>query len=317
MEEKTNYLAHHGVKGQKWGVRRYQNPDGSLTSAGRKKYGIKSKRSPYSDGLKWNRKPKEKKDYGKALDRTIKRGKDKSNVSPAEDLVGKANQAVSNTRKAYSSVRDLSSRSKRQAEQAKRQTEVKRMSNEELQKRIKRLELEKRYLNLSDPSYERGKDRAEDVLDIIGAVGGIAAAGVGIASTIYKIKHSDEEASLIHYGVKGMKWKNRKARPVEKYEYRTSYYNPITGSPTYRKVGYTGSKIGAKIRNTSDTFMAIGKHTKIKNRNANGKKIVSRLLSYNKNRPISRKKVVSGKKAKVFRRQKANTRPVGSGKIGK
>lgn len=31
-------LAHHGVKGQKWGVRRYQNEDGSLTPAGRKLY---------------------------------------------------------------------------------------------------------------------------------------------------------------------------------------------------------------------------------------------------------------------------------------
>lgn len=33
------YLAHHGVKGMKWGVRRYQNPDGSLTSEGRKHAG--------------------------------------------------------------------------------------------------------------------------------------------------------------------------------------------------------------------------------------------------------------------------------------
>ena len=34
-----NALYHHGIKGQKWGVRRFQNKDGSLTPAGKERYG--------------------------------------------------------------------------------------------------------------------------------------------------------------------------------------------------------------------------------------------------------------------------------------
>lgn len=36
--ERGTYLAHHGIKGQKWGVRNYQNADGSLTPEGRARY---------------------------------------------------------------------------------------------------------------------------------------------------------------------------------------------------------------------------------------------------------------------------------------
>lgn len=32
------FIAHHGIKGQKWGVRRFQNEDGSLTKAGKERY---------------------------------------------------------------------------------------------------------------------------------------------------------------------------------------------------------------------------------------------------------------------------------------
>lgn len=35
-----NYLAHHGILGQKWGVRRFQNRDGTLTAEGRARYGV-------------------------------------------------------------------------------------------------------------------------------------------------------------------------------------------------------------------------------------------------------------------------------------
>ena len=36
--EQYNVITHSGIKGMKWGVRRYQNEDGSLTEAGKKRY---------------------------------------------------------------------------------------------------------------------------------------------------------------------------------------------------------------------------------------------------------------------------------------
>ena len=36
-----NELYHYGIRNQKWGVRKYQNPDGSLTEEGKRRYGYK------------------------------------------------------------------------------------------------------------------------------------------------------------------------------------------------------------------------------------------------------------------------------------
>lgn len=57
------YLQHHGIKGQKWGVRRFQNADGSYTAAGKKRYGdddVSKAKAAYKSA---------KKDYNKSYDK--------------------------------------------------------------------------------------------------------------------------------------------------------------------------------------------------------------------------------------------------------
>ena len=43
VNDYRDYLEHHGIPGMRWGVRRYQNKDGSLTSSGRKHYSSEAK----------------------------------------------------------------------------------------------------------------------------------------------------------------------------------------------------------------------------------------------------------------------------------
>lgn len=122
--EHPNDLSHHGIKGQKWGVRRFQNKDGSLTKAGGKRY----------NGSDY----KPRKNVIKEVGDKVKTYKKKQNLKKA---------------------RKIAKEKKAAAEQRKKDVEAgrlsaKQMTTEELNARMERLNLEKRYkqlLNETDP----------------------------------------------------------------------------------------------------------------------------------------------------------------------
>ena len=66
--KESTELYHHGIKGQKWGVRRYQNPDSSLTSAGKARYRSSGKYGSFMD--EYSSKAKA---YGQAAKETASR----------------------------------------------------------------------------------------------------------------------------------------------------------------------------------------------------------------------------------------------------
>lgn len=149
----------------RWGIRRFQNNDGSLTPEGKARYA---------------KREKAKETAGKLFTPSIKSGKDKAPVSPAEKISRETGKAIDN-------AIDISNAISK-ARQRKTGRSVSEMSNQELQEYITRMRLEDQYNDLSASRVSRGASYAKEILSITGSVVGIASAGIGIATAIKGLK---------------------------------------------------------------------------------------------------------------------------------
>lgn len=151
-------LYHWGIKGQKWGIRRYQNPDGSLTEEGKARYGGDS-----YDKLSQNQKDRYNADQTKAEVATF-------------DTVSKTASGVK------SITNDISNMPAMQEKGKVSYAKYPNMTDKELQDRANRLALEHRYSDLTgETRYEKsGSEKAREILQTVGAVAGIGATIAGI-----------------------------------------------------------------------------------------------------------------------------------------
>ena len=123
------FLKHSGVKGQRWGIRRYQNKDGTLTELGKAHYGKKSE----SGSTRWDK-----------VKASVKKKTAAAKAKRAEK------KAAAKTKRAE----EKAAKAKRKAETTPTKVDVKKMTDDELQKVLRRIEAERKYEQYMNPKKE-------------------------------------------------------------------------------------------------------------------------------------------------------------------
>ena len=209
-------LYHHGIKGQRWGIRRFQNKDGSLTRLGQKRadrqakaaakeYAKRAARGEYSLDSK----------FESISGRTVKsgqrrsgpldgagaaiaglaavtagakilsgtKGKGDSAFKPAEKILNNTNSITS------SLAKGLGDRSSAKAAKEANKIDLSHASDQEIRDYVNRYNLEKQFRQITAEQYSSGHARTKEMIETIGAVASVGASIAGIIVAYNKIKN--------------------------------------------------------------------------------------------------------------------------------
>lgn len=159
--ERATEIYHSGIKGMRWGIRRYQNEDGTLTEEGKKRYNRdiagmseKNKKKYVTDPEKW-------------VTEDIKNTKD----------------VLDNTSAIGRKIKESNDAAMRSAPKAK--MDLSKMSDKELRDAVNRYNLEKQYIDAFAPStVSKGQRAVSDIIDAITTTLAIGTSVVGLALSI-------------------------------------------------------------------------------------------------------------------------------------
>lgn len=149
-------IMHHGIKGMKWGIRRYQNKDGTLTSAGKKRYNkeverLKSERKTLNNQKRTQAKLDKLDDMRKENERLRNEVNSKKKGSSSDD----SNQRSNESQSSQSRTRSI-----------QEETQALRTRNDYMAEQKRQIELQRDLQNLTQPQQvSKGKKITEKVID--------------------------------------------------------------------------------------------------------------------------------------------------------
>lgn len=177
----SNELYHHGTKGMKWGVRRYQNTDGSLTNAGKSRYARDAREKEFNK-------------YDESSGKYYKQSKKNVRTDLEFDAKRYAKEDTERTKRLVDSGRNLSNDLKRSVDTSSKNRKVQKMdlsnmTDQEMRNQINRAMLERQYNDMFNPQKEsRGREYASRTLETAGNVLAVTSSALGIALAIKELK---------------------------------------------------------------------------------------------------------------------------------
>jgi len=226
-------LYHHGIKGQKWGVRRFQNEDGSYTAAGRKRYGY-DERSGSSDG-------KSKKGLSDKQKKALKIGAAVTTTALvavggyALYKSGKLNGVIANGKLAAEAAKLRWENYKGPVEELRAVAAG--LDDQDLANAVKRNNLENAYVRSYTQRFNDPKEsRFDNVLKALGTASATAVSAKALRDSFKKDKNETQKQAPDLSTMSDQELRDKVNRANLENQYRNLYRNEATANKEPSKV---------------------------------------------------------------------------------